>query len=374
MRKFLQNLPILLLAIIAMPVFAQDAPPAAEIETDEGGPVVITGQLHYSNALFTSGVAEPLILLEDQAGFIDRDYDYVFPRESQILGQMTSDFFTSPVDYTLSLPRVPAGGLRDVDNDGEDDAGVMAFSVAYWANLFGDTFLEERDVYGGGWSTGYASVRASIDPETRHEIIGGKYIVYAPEEGQGFPAGFGEDGLLFTADDPIVTVPSGYTLVDMDTQPFAFDRSARPVIDLLEPETAELNDFSELSYSEAFAAMVDLFRREYAFTELYELDWDALEATFAPRFVEAETAEDPVDAYALAMRDFIWEIPDGHVSMPLTLVSEHFRNDTDGGLGLSLAELDDGRIVASYLPDGGPAAEAGMEAGRGDHRLGRRRH
>ena len=356
----------LLLFVLALPTLAADENgdyPAADIQNDEGGPVVISGQLHYSNALFTSGVAEPLIILEDQAGFVDRDRFYVFPRESQVLGQLTSDFFTSPVDYTLSLPLVPAGGLRDVDNDDQADSGVMVFSIAYWANIFGDTLLEERDVYGGGWSTGYASVRASIDPQTRHEIIGGQFIVYAPEAEQGFPAGFGEDGLLFTDDDPIVLVPAGYTTVDMDSRPFTFDRSARPTIDLHEPEAAAINDFSELSYSEAFAAMIDLFRREYAYTELYELDWDALEAELAPRFLEAETADDQVDAYALALRDFIWRIPDGHVSMPLTLLTEYFREDTDGGLGISLTELDDERIVVSYLLEGGPGHEAGMELG-----------
>ncbi len=355
-----------LLFALALPALAADETddfPAADIQNDEGGPVVISGQLHYSNALFTSGVAEPLIILEDQAGFVDRDQHYIFPRESQVLGQLSSDFFTSPVGYSLSLPLVPAGGLRDVDNDDQADSGVMVFSVAYWANLFGDILLEERDVYGGGWSTGYASVRGSIDPATRHEIIGGKFIIYAPEVGQGFPAGFGEDGLLFTADDPIVLVPAGYTTVDLDTQPFTFDRSAHPVIDLLEPEVAALNDFSELSYSEAFANMIDLFRREYAFTALYGLDWDTLEAEFAPRFLEAETSADPVDAYALALRDFIWRIPDGHVSMPLTLLSDYFREDTNGGLGIALAELEDGRIVVSYLLEGGPGHDAGLELG-----------
>lgn len=356
----------LLLIALALPILAQDDSddfPAANIQNDEGGPVVISGQLHYSNALFTSGVAEPLIILEDQAGFVDRDRSYVFPRESQVLGQLTSDFFTSPVDYTLSLPLAPAGGLRDVDNDDQEDSGIMIFSIAYWANIFGDTLLEERDVYGGGWSTGYASARGSNEPETRREIIGGQFIIYAPEAGQGFPAGFGEDGLLFTDDDPIVLAPAGYTTVNMDTDPFTFDRSARPVIDLHEPEASAINDFSELSYSQAFAAMVDLFRREYAYTELYELDWDALETEFAPRFLKAETADDPVDAYALALRDFIWQIPDGHVSMPLTLLAEHFRDDIDGGLGISLTELDDGRIVVSYLLEGGPAHNAGMELG-----------
>lgn len=372
-RASLLCLLILLLTTTALGIGEKDeddaqvaSAPAARIINDEGGPVVITGELHYSNAFFTSGVDDPLIILEDQAGFIDRDETYIIPLESQVPGQITSDYFTSPFSYSLSLPLAPKGSLRDVDNDGEDDAGVMVFAIAHWTNIFGGPLLDKCDQHGGGWSTAYASTRASDDPDTRLEIIGGEFIIYAPEAGQGFPAGFGEDGLLFTEDDPIVTVPPGYSVVDMDEQPFVFDRAARPIVDLIEPEAAAINDFSELRYSDAFTAMVDLFRREYAYTELYGLDWDALEATYSPRFAEAEAVEEEEEraaAFALALRDFIWEIPDGHVSMPLSAVSDLFREETDGGLGLSLTELDDGRIVVSYLLDGGPASNAGLELG-----------
>ena len=361
----------LLALLLTTPAFAigekdEDDARAARIVNDEGGPVLITGELHYSNAFFTSGVDDPLIILEDQAGFIDRDETYIIPLESQVLGQITSDYFTSPFTFSLSLPAAPKGELRDVDNDGADDAGVMVFAIAHWTNIFGGPLLDKCDQRGGGWSTAYASTRASDDPETRLEIIGGKFIVYAPEAGQGFPAGFGEDGLLFTEDDPIVTLPPGYSIVDMDEQPFVFERAAGPIVDLIEPEAAAINDFSELSYSDAFTAMVDLFRREYAYTELYGLDWDALEATYMSRFAEAEAVDEEEEraaAFALALRDFIWEIPDGHVSMPLSAVSELFREETDGGLGLSLTELDEGRVVVSYLLDGGPAAKAGMALG-----------
>ena len=346
---------------------APDALPAgaARIINDEGGPVIITGELHYSNAFFTSGVDDPLIILEDQAGFIDRDEYFVIPLESQVPGRFTSDYSTSPFSYSLSLPMEPSGSLRDVDNDGEEDSGVMVFAIAHWTNIFGGPLLDQCDQRGGGWSTAYASTRASDDPDTRLEIIGGKFIIYAPEAGQGFPAGFGEDGLLFTADDPIVTVPPGYSIVDLDASPFIFDRAARPIVDLFEPDAAAINDFSALSYSEAFSAMLDLFRREYAYTELYGLDWDALEETYAPRFAAAENAgeDERTAAYALALRDFIWEIPDGHVNMPLSAVGDLFRAETDGGLGLSLTELDDGRIVVSYLLEGGPASKAGVELG-----------
>lgn len=339
---------------------------SASIIKDEGGPVVITGELHYTHAFFTSGVDDPLIILEDQAGFVDRNEHFIISLDSQVRAQITSDYFTSPFSYSLSLPAAPKGALRDVDNNGEEDIGVMVFAIAHWTNIFGGPLLDKCDQHGGGWSTAYASTRTSDDPETRLEIIGGKFVVYAPEAGQGFPAGFGADGLLFTADDPIVTVPPGYSIVDMDETPFVFDRAARPIVDLIEPEAAVINDFSALGYSEAFSAMVDLFRREYAYTALYGLDWDALEATYAPRFAAAEATaaeEERSAAYALALRDFIWEIPDGHVGMPLSAVSEIFREETDGGLGLSLTELDDGRVVVSYLIEGGPAANAGVALG-----------
>src|SRR5215203_2956343 len=37
------------------------------------GPVLLTGDVTYTNPFFTTGIAAPLIVLEDQAGFIDRD-------------------------------------------------------------------------------------------------------------------------------------------------------------------------------------------------------------------------------------------------------------------------------------------------------------
>ena len=332
--------------------------PAAVIVNDEGGPVVVTGSCAYTNPFFTEGVAEPLIILEDQAGFVDRDRGFVMAPESQVLGQITSDFYTSPFTYNLALPIEPQGSFRDVDHDGETDAGVQVFAVAYWNNKWGDPFLEERDLQGGGWSPAYASTRASEEASTLYEIIGGKLIVYAPDDRQGFPSGFGPDSLLFTADDPIVRLPQGYTVVDLDTDPFTFDRSRRAVMDLHEPDSTALDDFSNLSYAEAFDAMVEKLSKEYAFTELKGIDWDALAAEFRPRFEEAERSRDSL-AYRRALRDFTWRIPDGHVSGPF--VFEDFQRAVAGGLGMLIRELDDGRVLVTYLSEDGPAARAGIE-------------
>ena len=336
--------------------------PFAEMINDEGGPVSIIGEVEYTNPFFTEGVAEPIVILEDQAGFVDRDRNFIFPVESQVLGQITSDFYTSPFTYSLNLPLIPKGTLRDVDNDGEEDTGVMIFAVAYWTNTWGDAYLEKRDQHGGGWSGAYASTRVSDDRDNYLEVYGGKYLVYAPDGDQGFPSGFGSDGLLFTEDDPMAQLPNGWTIVDLDTDPFTFERSKEPIIDLLEPESAALDDFSDMGYTEAFEAMLEKMSTEYAFTEYKNLDWVALADQFRPRFEEADRSND-ANSYLLALRDFLWSIPDGHVGMDISPLMSQFQHDVIGGLGLALHELDDGRVIVHFLMEGGPADNAGIEFG-----------
>jgi len=332
----------------------------APIVNDEGGVVSITGVVTYTNPFFTLGVAAPLVITEDQAGFVERDENYIFPVESQTLGQITSDFSESPFSYSLTLPIEPKGAYKDVDNDGEEDLGVQVFAIAYWNNTFGDPFLEERDLGGGGWSTAYASTRISDEVETEREIVGGKLLVYAPDDQQGFPGGFGEDGLLFTEDDPIVILPPGYTVVDLDSDPFTFDRAREQVIDLIEPEGAALVDYSELSYTEAFDALVDQLKNEYAFTEYKGIDWEALREEFRPEFEAADEAKD-ADRYLNALGRFALAIPDGHVSGPF--LRDAFREAILGGIGLAVKELDDGRVLAVFLTEGGLAEQAGIEIG-----------
>lgn len=336
--------------------------PDAVISNDEGGPAVITGEVTYTNPFFTSGVAQPVIILEDQAGFIDRDSFYVFPIESQTLGQITSDFFTSPFSYRIALPIEPQGGLRNLGDD-VDNFGVMVFAIAYWNNTWGDPYLEVRDQSGGGWSTAYASTRVGDDPSNEREIIGGRLVVYAPENGALFPSGFGADGLLFTDDDPLIRLPQGYTLVDMDTDPFTFDRSRYPVVDLIEPDGTALVDYSNLGYLDAFDNMLEKFRTEYAFTENKDIDWDALRDEFRPLFIQADK-NDEATIYLNALREFLWRIPDGHISLsPLAPFVSDFQSQIARGIGIGIRETDDGRVLVTFLLDDGPAANAGIQLG-----------
>jgi len=96
---------LLMSLMLGVAVFAQgssDPPPAAPIVNDDGGAVRITGQVAYSYPYFTSGVAQPMVILEDQAGFVTRNEHFLMPVASQTIGQITSDFFTSPFTYSIA--------------------------------------------------------------------------------------------------------------------------------------------------------------------------------------------------------------------------------------------------------------------------------
>lgn len=334
--------------------------PTAPITGDQ--PSVVTGQVNYSNVFFTEGVAEPEIILEDQGGFVARDRNFEISEASQVIGQITTDFFTSPFDYTLTLPAHPNGSLHDVDHDGQTDQGVEVFAVAYWTNTWGDPYLELRDQGGGGWSSAYASTRVSDAADSYLEVTGGKYLVYAPDATEQFPSGFGDDKKLFTDDDPLMAVAQGWSVIDMDQTPFTISRESNPHIDLIEPASAALDDFSAQTYAAAFDSMLDKFRHEYAWTELKHIDWDAEAAQFRPAFVAADAAHDP-HAYALALRDFLWSIPDTHVGFDQSLLNADFATAIAGGVGFSMTKTDDGKFIVDYVTPGGPAETAGMKFG-----------
>jgi C-terminal processing protease CtpA/Prc len=279
-----------------------------------------------------------------------------------VIGQITSDFYTSPFTYTLSLPAEPNGTLHDVNHDGKTDTGVMVFAVAYWTNTWGDPYLEKRDQDGGGWSTDDASTRVSDSRDSFMEVYGGKYLVYAPDDKQQFPSGFGADKKLFTDDDPVLNIPAGWSVIDMDKTPFAIDRSEKPVIDLIEAPSSALDDFSNLSYTDAFDKMIAKFTTQYAWTELKKIDWAAKAKQFRPLFEKAQAAKDP-HAYELALQDFLWSIPDAHIGANLPLLQSDFQTQNAGGLGFAMRQTDDGKIITNFILAGGPAEKAGMKWG-----------
>jgi C-terminal processing protease CtpA/Prc len=125
------------------------------------------------------------------------------------------------------------------------------------------------------------------------------------------------------------------------------------------------NDFSSQSYTEAFDNMFEIVRRDYAFNGVTgkQPDWDALNAAIRPRVQQAETDQD-AQAYFLALRDFTLVFTDGRVNLGGGDIQVAlFQTAIEGGYGFAIRELDDGRVLVTYVTASGPAAGAGILAG-----------
>jgi C-terminal processing protease CtpA/Prc len=320
-------------------------------ESHPNEPVYITGKITYTSPFFINTIADGFVMLEDEAGFVKRDRQFTFPLNDQTLGpiKVQND---NTLTYSIMLPALPQGTQVDVDNNGRQDAGVQVFAVAYWSNTWGDTFIEPRD--GKGWSNAYAST--ITDPQNNDEIKGGYLVVWSPDDQQSFPTGFGPDGLLFTSDDPTASIPAGYNIVDLGQKPFRVFKSARPNINLNEGVVA-VNDYSNMSYKDAFEAMFQKVSKEYPFTTEKGINWQALHDQFAPKIAAAQDAQ----AFYLAVREFALAIPDEHVGPPFE--SRDFLSQYGGGFGLVAAELSDGKVIAANVLPDLPAQKAGIQPG-----------
>jgi C-terminal processing protease CtpA/Prc len=333
------------------PLPAQPVDPGAENPNE---PVFITGEIPFTSPFFVDTLSEAFVMLEDQGGFIQRDLEFEFRLESQTIGPV-EQIDDQTLSYQLSLPAIPQGTPFDLDNDGVEEAGVQVFAVAYWSNTWDGPFLEERD--GTGWSTAYASTITDVDRD--HEITGGTLIVWAPDDEQGFPTGFGADNKLFTDDDPAAPIPAGYSIVYLDEEPFRITKEAQPTIDLYEGATAVM-DYADLSYEQAFENLFQKASTEYPFTEDKNIDWQSLYDQYAPQIAEAENDTE----FFWALKEFSLEIPDGHIGVSFNdLVAQIFYENYGGSFGMILVELSDGRVlVQEILPDY-PAEQAGLEVG-----------
>lgn len=322
----------------------------------------LTGKFTYTNDIITTYYVEHAAALVDMYGFVQRDKEWEAPVDSQILGFMKLDEKSKSGEYRIQLPELPRAQFVDVNHDGKQDAGVQVFSTTYWPNLVAGPYSEGDDP-SFGWPNYLAST--VIDTENEDEVIGGKLVVWAPDNKQQFPTGFGPDGKLFTADDPVGPVPAGYSVIDLDKQPFAISQDPQQDLKLYEPNDVAIKDFTKLSYSEAFKQMVDKLRKEYAFNgvEGKAPDWDALDREFTPRVAEAESNRD-AEAFSAAIHDFTLRFHDGHVGISEDPnISALFRREAGGGYGFIGRELDDGRFVVTYVLKNGPAAQAGMTVG-----------
>ncbi len=328
-----------------------------------GGPVMLRGGMEYSNEFAVETYyVEQAVALNDLTGFVLRDKEWELPVDSQVLGYLEVDEEANSGEYQLQLPVQPAGIFNDVDQNDAENEGVQIFAVAYSPNLAGGPFSVGDD-RSRGWPSYMASIKT--DRENQDEIKGGRLLVWAPDDQQQFPSDFGTDKMLFTKDDPVQSLPAGYSVIDLDKKPFAVLREADVEMQLYEPDDVAVKDFSKDSYSQAFQKLYDTLTKEYAFNGISDKqpDWKALYDEVMPLVKEAEKQKD-ARAYYLALLQFSLGFQDGHVSMNGDVVGgQYYYEQVSSGYGFGIRELDDGRALVVYVTTGGPAANAGMQLG-----------
>ncbi|MFP4007589.1 MAG: hypothetical protein ACLFV6_06200, partial [Spirulinaceae cyanobacterium] len=279
----------------------------------------IIGKAYWTNFEIPFQYTDPVVVLIDRGSlWAKRQNNHSAAPNGQIFGEINSDINNSPFDFSLDLPAIPQGEFHDVDNNGKADPGVqiwglfLANNAVLTANEPNLTPIEQLTQL----SVAIASV-ITQPPTTLTGIAeprSGALIVYSEAANQGFPAGFGPDGLLFTADDPIATLDPGYTVVRLNPEGFVFERSPLVEIDLQErPEDAEI-DLSHLSYTEAFNRLIDLLKGRYGYTELRGIDWEMWRQQYLPQVEAAQQTSNP-DAYFTVLTTLGRRMQDAHVQV-----------------------------------------------------------
>ncbi len=107
------------------------------------------------------------------------------------------------------------------------------------------------------------------------------------------------------------------------------------------------------------------FSATYPFGQWKAVNWNAINARIRPEIEAAESANDTV-AFLIAMREYAYSVPDGHISIRHGM-EDHKEiaryRQIGGSYGFALIRLDDGRYVARLVDPGSPAAVAGIKFG-----------
>lgn len=341
------------LALIALLCFVVGPLRSIAPVTASAGPGVeqVTGTVAISSPLIGRAFTEPFILLTDLTAFVERDLLLPLPSPVQITGNLEGEL-REGANFIVPLPVRPLGEPHDFAGAGRE--GVQTYAVDFQINLIGDPFLGPLEMQ--GWPTAITSLRVEMGT---NEVIGGRLLAWAEDDTQQFPVGFGPDGKLFTVDDPLGPLAAGWTVIDLDQEPFTRIRDRSVEVPIIEGDL-ELKNLSALSYTDAFSALVDELRRRYPFTAAKAIDWDALEAQFRPE-IEAAEHDRNLEAFNIALMKFAAAIGDGHVAVdpPDAFVRDRF----GGALGLTLGRTDDGAVVVRCVAADGAAARAGIAPG-----------
>jgi carboxyl-terminal processing protease len=331
---------------VAILLGAAAAPARATLPTvPQTEPHIITGSYKTTNPLYPLMGIDPGAILYDLTGEITRNFDFQLPLDGQVLGTLNGNIVSG--DYQIVLPDAPHGIAHDFDGDATTPPAVQVFASATYLNFLGDIYINR------GEPALDLSVR--LAPMSLN-ITGGDVIVWAADAGEQFPGSLGPDGAAFTGDDPLLTLPAGWSVVSLDTEPFTVIRDETVTVPIIESLGA-LNDYSDMSYQDAWDALFQRTRETYPFTAEKHLDWDAIYNDITPRVQAAQSALD----FHMAIIHLGELIPDSHLNFVSTPVLLQY---LFGGVGISeIGITDDEQVVVVSVDSTSAAGHAGIQPG-----------
>jgi C-terminal processing protease CtpA/Prc len=354
------------LVLLALGLAVVAARPLPVVFGKDNGPLRVQGTGRYTAANFLSLMTRPVVALVDAGGrYVLRDPAATAAYDAQLFGRLLSPITRSPYRYEIELPANPQGRLVDAAHTGDPHAGVQIWS----AHLFDDMTDQPRpNTLTPLEQVATGALNQSIElrePPTAHtagDIIRGALLVFAPTAGRGFPAAAGADGRLFTADDPIATLPQGWTLAKIGAGQVTFDRSPVANVPLFESAADAQLSLRGRGMIDGFDAFIALMQQQYAYNAERHIDWPAWRAEFLPR-VQTAAARNDWAAYWPVFYELAARIKDTHVKARAVdadaLLFKHM-DFIQIGLNNNAVQLDDGRVFVVAWSPGSWAARAGL--------------
>lgn len=319
-----------------------------------------------------------VVSLRDQGPyFVQRQGAFVAPASAQWLTMPRGDSTAVSIDLSAD----PAGATFDLSTGQVRSAGrgVKVFVLSVHTNLPRRTDRRALDAIEQHGMLGASSVRLEW-PRQAQDILeptGGQLLVWASDNGMRFPSGFGPDGKLFTADDPMVNLSRGYTVVTLDKRGFSFDRSREVALSFHPVLPTPDIDLSRLDYVDAFGAFIRLASERYPYSEARSIDWTRHQSDALAGVQTAAQGRDTL-AFAKVFQDigqrlrdgqFRVYLPDGGLLYPGTGLADlglSSQSQRRGGATVPMPRvwlLDNGRAMVSDVAQGSAAAQAGLRAG-----------
>lgn len=313
----------------------------AVMARDEGGPLRLIAALERGAGDSLAGGSTLVALLDQGAYFVQRQAAHVTAPQDQLIATPRADSSAVSID----LPSSPPGTLFDLGT-GRTRAsgpGVKIFALSVHTNLprrAGRRALDAIEQH-AMLTTSSVQMEWPLQPDLAMEAVGGKLLVWASDAGAAFPAGFGADGRLFTADDPMVRLPRGYTVVTLDSRGFSFDRSREIALSQYGVQSTTDIDLARLSPGDAFKAFSSVMHERYPFRSAQPMDWARLQSELADKVRQAGDQRDR-QATAQIYADIGARLQDGLFRVDL--------RGAGGPQGLA-AGLDTG-LAGQWLPRG----------------------